>query len=145
MLIGHLPLKEIWRVQAEWRRVFAKRYFEATGRWVRAADRHIFDLRYIHRFSVGPAAQLDYEEAEGSGEVYVVLDDGRVGEIHDCKPPLGDYNGRVGATIFPSAYTWTAAVGPDYFDPVYFARAGWVSPPFQLEPSTENEALSSDD
>lgn len=127
MLIGHLPLKEIWRVQSEWRRVFAKRYFEATGRWVRAADRHIFDSRYLDRFSVGPAAQLDYEEAEDFCEIYVVLDDGRVAEVHDCKPRLANYIEQVGVTIFPSNFTWTAAVGPDYFDPVYFAQAGWVS------------------
>jgi hypothetical protein len=125
VIISTLGLKEIWELQKRWREVFAKRYFYATGRWVRGADRHIFNERYFDRFSVGPAAELDYQHAEEASMIYVVGEGGRYGEAHDCKPSLAQC-AEIGATIFPGTLVWTAAVGPDYCDPVYFARASWV-------------------
>jgi hypothetical protein len=129
-MIEALTRQQVWSAQQKWRETFARRLHVLTGRWNRGgADRYTFDHAFMEFFLTGVRAEEEYARAPAES-LYVIVDEGRFGELRDCpngvKPPLSEFSERMDAIIFPPDCTWTAATGPDYFDPVYFTYSEWV-------------------
>jgi hypothetical protein len=131
MLTRALSEQEIWAVQTKWRKVFGRRLHGQTGRWTlgRNSDLDLFSRKYMRKYLTGAAAESAYADAD-AGTLYVISDDGKRAELHDCadgsKPRLDEFDGTESVLIFPAELAWTVAVGIDYSDRLCFTLSEWV-------------------
>lgn len=118
-------------MQHSWRSIFARKLYRQTGRLARGADvdRALFHPKAMNFYLTGAEAEAEYLSAIAT-RVYIIDDSGRFGEVRDCdggnKPDLGEFLEERGVIISPEGFDWTAALGPEYYDRVCFARREWV-------------------